>query len=42
MLPKYSNKGKGKGILVSDEVVVDIFKQLSTIINNAYEYNLGW
>ena len=41
-LPEYSNKDKGKGRLVNDEIAVDIAKQLSTVINNAYEHNFGW
>jgi len=42
MLHECSNRDKGKGRLVSDETVVDIAKQLSTLINNTYEHNPSW
>ena len=32
---------KGKGIVTNKKIVVDIAKQLSTIIDNAYEHNPG-
>lgn len=40
--PKYYNKDKGKGRLVNDEDAIDIAKQNSIVINNAYEHNPGW
>ena len=42
MVHECSNKEKGKVRLVNDEVVVDITKQISIVINNAYEHNPGW
>lgn len=41
-LPKSYNKDKGKRMLVNDKTTIDISKQLSIVVNNAYKHNLSW
>jgi len=41
-IPKCSNRYKGKGILVDDEIAEDVTKQVSAMINKAYVHNPNW